>query len=177
MSDFLVNIFGAAIGAGLINIFIQGYFQWKRSNIDYFKLQIKHLYGPLGLVCLEQRLNIKNSNSEAALGQQYKDINQIPNANYYAIRAEALNGDIYTIIQSEYHYLDVQDMEGVAEFIHNYQRLKFERDSQNTVSPEVLFSMDRAAISLALPSFYENFIKRFENKQKQILAGWWSSAD
>lgn len=168
MLDFFVNMGGALLGAGIINLLINMHNEKNKNKIDYTALQMKNLYGPLYFACIQQSIYVKNAdNADVFIGIP-EDSNDTSLGQEYIKGGAKLNSKIFDILQSESHYLDIDDMPIIDDFIENYQILEMVRNTADNDLLQLPLLEEYEDYWLFIPHFCNHMIDKFQHKQKYI---------
>ena len=184
--NLIFSLLGGGIAVAIIEWIRKIAAEKESRKIEYLSIQLKNLYGPL--YCFssyaEQLFELSN-NIQKLYKTEYEDQKwsqekttqeniEIETTNTrnistsYILKVKSNNCVLQKIIEENYSYIDLDDIDIFQNFIRNITRYKTEYDeSDNLLLPHRIFiKLDN--ISFLRPEFIERVRFKYNMKQKEI---------
>ncbi len=186
ITKILALLFTGALGGFLAN-YVQESLKIRKA---YIKSQIDNLYGPLYFKILQRKKCFKHNEQLISEGhsvygshtydskisteqskQVEKEIKEvIDKANEFGHKGAAFNEEIFNIIESNFSYIDPDDLDIITKFYEDRIRYELETNTEKILSRPIAQKRGRIIVN------DENFNKRIEekfNSKKEELVRWY----
>lgn len=179
---------GGAVGGvvvGVLNLLNTNRLERKRKRIEFIRLQLQELYGPLQFLtsCNAQLFKLTNKLHEAynaeyvnkKWSEEYNTqervtqgaLQTIDISNEYVKQAVDNNGHILEVLTNHYSLIEPADAEVFAQFVVDYTRSKTEHSASGLKMPLEIYH-HLGDVSFMRPEFIAAVDKRFKEKQAEL---------
>jgi len=184
--NLIFSFLGGGVAVAIIDWFWKMSSEKKSRKIEYLNNQLKYLYGPL--YCFSsyaEQLFELSDNIQKLYKSEYEEqkwsqekttqdnlkletTDTINISNSYISKVIDNNSVIRRIIEDNYSYSDLDDIEIFKNFLRDFARYKTEYDENGILKlpHRIFFKLDN--ISFLKPEFIERVRLKFEIKQKEI---------
>lgn len=185
--NLIFSFIGGGVAVAIIEWFRMIYSEKESRKIEYLNNQLKYLYGPL--YCFSsyaEQLFELSDNIQKLYKSEYEGKNwsrdkstqdnlkiettdTINTSNLYIAKAIQNNSVLQKIIEDNYSYCDLDDIEIFKDFLKDLARYKTEYDENGNLRlpHRIYFKLDN--ISFLKPEFIGRVKLKYEIKKKEIL--------
>lgn len=182
----LFSLLGGGIAVAILNWIRLNKTELRERKINFLDLQLEKLYGPLYyFVCQCEKLFELNKKWDDAYCKEYieKKWSQDPNTqkaiskeasdiielrNTYIAEVEKNSENIKEILNSNYTYIDHDDINTFTLFYEHYIRRKTELDNEKKLKPPIKSYQDVGNISFLRPEFISRVKEKFIQKKEEL---------
>lgn len=177
--SFLGIIFGSGIGTVTINLIFRNRSEKIQRKITFLGEQLNRFYGPLHLIITKDKviLNINNKLSEIyqdeylkndSRGEEQSAIQTINLKLEYLREIDIYNENIIQILENNYSYIDIDDIDIVENFFKHYIRYKKEFSKKNGRYKIPLTVWLKLGKTTSMkPEFIERINQKFYSKKEE----------